>query len=144
MLIGLLAKTAILITEFASERRAQGLSIRDAAFAACEERLRPILMTVVTMIAGMIPLIIAGGAGANGNRVLALGVTAGMAVGTLALVFVVPAFFIVFQNLHEKVHGVPVAVESGEVLVPETMPEMAAEEKTEMKEIGDNENKSEQ
>ena len=102
MLIGLLAKTAILITEFAQERRAQGLSIRDAAFAACEERLRPILMTVVTMIAGMIPLIIEGGAGANGNRVLALGVTAGMAVGTLALLFVVPAFFIVFQSLHER------------------------------------------
>ena len=105
MLIGLLAKTAILITEFASERRAQGMSIRDAAFAACEERLRPILMTVVTMIAGMIPLIIAGGAGANGNRVLALGVTAGMAVGTLALLFVVPAFFIVFQKLHERFQG---------------------------------------
>ena len=112
MLIGLLAKTAILITEFAQERRAQGLSIRDAAFAACEERLRPILMTVVTMIAGMIPLIIAGGAGANGNRVLALGVTAGMAVGTLALLFVVPAFFIVFQTLHEKFQGgAPVAEE---------------------------------
>ena len=107
MLIGLLAKTAILITEFAQERRAQGMSIRDAAFAACEERLRPILMTVVTMIAGMIPLIIEGGAGANGNRVLALGVTAGMAVGTLALLFVVPAFFIVFQNLHEKFQGAP-------------------------------------
>ena len=108
MLIGLLAKTAILITEFASERRAQGLSIRDAAFAACEERLRPILMTVISMIAGMIPLIIAGGAGANGNRVLALGVTAGMAVGTLALLFVVPAFFIVFQKLHERFQGSPV------------------------------------
>ena len=107
MLIGLLAKTAILITEFASERRAQGMSIRDAAFSACEERLRPILMTVISMIAGMIPLIIAGGAGANGNRVLALGVTAGMAVGTLALLFVVPAFFIVFQKLHERFQGKP-------------------------------------
>ena len=107
MLIGLLAKTAILITEFASERRAQGMTIRDAAFVACEERLRPILMTVVTMIAGMIPLIISGGAGANGNRVLALGVAAGMAVGTLALLFVVPAFFIVFQHLHEKFQGAP-------------------------------------
>ena len=105
MLIGLLAKTAILITEFASERRAQGMSIPEAAFAACQERLRPILMTVVTMIAGMIPLIISGGAGANGNRVLALGVTAGMAVGTLALLFVVPAFFIVFQKLHERFQG---------------------------------------
>ena len=128
MLIGLLAKTAILITEFASERRAQGLSIRDAAFAACEERLRPILMTVVTMIAGMIPLIIAGGAGANGNRVLALGVTAGMAVGTLALVFVVPAFFIVFQNLHEKVHGVPVAENASEVVVSENANENKSEQ----------------
>ena len=116
MLIGLLAKTAILITEFASERRAQGMSIRDAAFAACEERLRPILMTVVTMIAGMIPLIIAGGAGANGNRVLALGVTAGMAVGTLALLFVVPAFFIVFQKLHEKFQGTQ-ALETSEVSI---------------------------
>ena len=119
MLIGLLAKTAILITEVASEHRAHGMSIVDAAFAACEERLRPILMTVVTMIAGMIPLIVAGGAGANGNRVLALGVTAGMAVGTLALVFVVPAFFIVFQTLHEKVHGAPVAETIEEVIVPE-------------------------
>ena len=105
MLIGLLAKTAILITEFASERRAQGLSIVDAAFEACKERLRPILMTVLTMIAGMIPLIIEGGAGANGNRALAFGVVGGMAVGTIALLFVVPAFFIVFQKLHEKFQG---------------------------------------
>lgn len=105
MLIGLLAKTAILITEFAAERRKQGLSIRDAAFQACEERLRPILMTVATMIIGMIPLIIEGGAGANGNRALAIGVTGGMAVGTVALLFAVPAFFIVFQTLHEKFQG---------------------------------------
>ena len=105
MLIGLLAKTAILITEFASERRAQGLSIVDAAFEACKERLRPILMTVVTMIAGMIPLIIEGGAGANGNRALAMGVVGGMSVGTIALLFVVPAFFIVFQKLHERFQG---------------------------------------
>jgi len=114
MLIGLLAKTAILITEFAAERRKQGLSIVDAAFAACKDRLRPILMTVITMIAGMIPLIIAGGAGANGNRALALGVVGGMSIGTLALVFVVPAFFIVFQTLEEKVSGSPVLVESQE------------------------------
>ena len=105
MLIGLLAKTAILITEFASERRAQGMSIKDAAFEACKERLRPILMTVITMIVGMIPLIIEGGAGANGNRALAMGVVGGMTVGTIALLFVVPAFFIVFQTLHEKFQG---------------------------------------
>ena len=107
MLIGLLAKTAILITEFASERRAQGMSISDAAFEACKERLRPILMTVATMIIGMIPLVIAGGAGANGNRALALGVIGGMSIGTVALLFVVPAFFIVFQKLHERFQGAP-------------------------------------
>ena len=111
MLIGLLAKTAILITEFASERRAQGMSISDAAFEACKERLRPILMTVVTMIAGMIPLVIEGGAGANGNRALALGVIGGMTVGTIALLFVVPAFFIVFQKLHERFQGKDVKTE---------------------------------
>ncbi|MBP3286831.1 MAG: efflux RND transporter permease subunit [Prevotella sp.] len=105
MLIGLLAKTAILITEFATERRAQGMSIRDAAFEACKERLRPILMTVATMIIGMVPLVITGGAGANGNRALALGVIGGMSIGTVALLFVVPAFFIVFQKLHERFQG---------------------------------------
>ena len=110
MLIGLLAKTAILITEFASERRAQGMSIHDAAFEACKERLRPILMTVATMIIGMIPLVIEGGAGANGNRALALGVIGGMSIGTIALLFVVPAFFIVFQHLHEKYQGFKPAV----------------------------------
>ena len=111
MLIGLLAKTAILITEFASERRAQGLTIADAAFEACKERLRPILMTVATMIIGMIPLVIEGGAGANGNRALALGVIGGMSVGTVALLFVVPAFFIVFQKLHERFQGKEVTSE---------------------------------
>ena len=105
MLIGLLAKTAILITEFASERRKQGLGITEAAFEACKERLRPILMTVATMIIGMVPLVIEGGAGANGNRALALGVIGGMSVGTVALLFVVPAFFIVFQGLHERFQG---------------------------------------
>ena len=105
MLIGLLAKTAILITEFATERRAQGMTIVEAAFEACKERLRPILMTVATMIIGMVPLVIEGGAGANGNRVLALGVIGGMSIGTVALLFVVPAFFIVFQNLHERFQG---------------------------------------
>ncbi len=111
MLIGLLAKTAILITEFAVEKRKQGMPIVEAALGACEDRLRPILMTVVTMIAGMIPLIIEGGAGANGNRALAIGVTGGMAVGTLALVFVVPAFYIIFQTLHERFQGEPEPVE---------------------------------
>ncbi len=105
MLIGLLAKTAILITEVASDRRAQGMGISEAAFTACKERLRPILMTVACMIIGMVPLVINGGAGANGNRALALGVIGGMSIGTVALLFVVPAFFIVFQNLHERFQG---------------------------------------
>lgn len=114
MLIGLLAKTAILITEFASERRKQGLSIVEAALESCRERLRPILMTVITMIVGMIPLVITGGAGANGNRALALGVVGGMSIGTLALVFVVPAFFIVFQTIEEKISGTPKMDEKSE------------------------------
>ena len=114
MLIGLLAKTAILITEFASERRKQGLSIVEAALESCRERLRPILMTVITMIVGMIPLVITGGAGANGNRALALGVVGGMSIGTLALVFVVPAFFIVFQTIEEKISGTPKMEEKSE------------------------------
>jgi len=69
-------------------------------------------MTVATMIIGMVPLVIEGGAGANGNRALALGVIGGMSVGTVALLFVVPAFFIVFQKLHEKFQGKEVKVES--------------------------------
>jgi multidrug efflux pump subunit AcrB len=114
MMIGLVAKTAILITEFAVQKRREGMRIRDAAIGACQDRLRPILMTVFTMIAGMIPLIIEGGAGANGNRALALGVVGGMSVGTVALLFVVPVFFIVFQKLHEKYQGKEVAVETVE------------------------------
>lgn len=103
MLIGLLAKTAILITEFASERRRQGMGIVEAAYAAAQERLRPILMTVLTMIFGMLPLMFASGAGANGNSSLGTGVVGGMLIGTLALLFITPVFFIVFQYLQEKV-----------------------------------------
>lgn len=102
MLIGLLAKTAILITEFAVDKRKEGHSIFDAAFLACQDRLRPILMTVASMVIGMIPLIIEGGAGANGNRSLAIGVVGGMCIGTVALLFVVPVFYIAFQTLDEK------------------------------------------
>ncbi len=102
MLIGLLAKTAILITEFAMERRRKGLSVVESAFSAAEARLRPILMTVLTMIFGMIPLMFSTGAGANGNSSLGTGVVGGMAIGTLALLFVVPAFYIIFEYWHER------------------------------------------
>lgn len=105
MLIGLQAKTAILITEFAVDKRKEGMAIFEAAFGACRDRFRPILMTVLTMIIGMIPLIVAGGAGANGNRSLAIGVTGGSLVGTVALMFVVPVFYMIFQKLHEKFQG---------------------------------------
>ncbi len=114
MLIGLLAKTAILITEFAVEKHKQGMPVVEAAVGACHDRLRPILMTVFTMIAGMIPLIIEGGAGANGNRSLAIGVVGGMSVGTLALMFVVPCFYIIFQNLHDKFQSKDLIEETAE------------------------------
>lgn len=103
MLIGLLAKTAILLTEYASARRRQGMSIVQAAVAAAGVRLRPILMTALTMIIGLFPLIIATGAGANGNRSLGVGTVGGMLVGTVALLFVVPVLFTVFQVIEEKV-----------------------------------------
>jgi len=106
MLIGLLAKTAILITEFALERRRKGMGIVEAAFAAAEARLRPILMTVLTMIFGMIPLVFATGAGANGNRTIGIGVIGGMTVGTLAILFTVPLFFIIFEFLQERIRPV--------------------------------------
>lgn len=103
MLIGLLSKTAILLTEYASARRRQGMSIAQAAVAAAGVRLRPILMTALTMIIGLFPLIVATGAGANGNRSLGVGTVGGMLVGIVALLFVVPVLFTVFQAIEERV-----------------------------------------
>ena len=103
MLIGLLAKTAILITEYAATRRRQGMTLAQAAVSAASVRLRPVLMTVLTMVIGMLPLVFANGAGANGNVSLGTGVVGGMIVGTLALLFVVPSLFIVFQAIEERV-----------------------------------------
>lgn len=103
MLIGLLSKTAILITEFAGENRAKGMSIARATYVATKERFRPILMTVLTMVIGMIPLMFSTGVGANGNNTIGAGVVGGMIVGTLALLFVLPALFTIFQWLQEKV-----------------------------------------
>ena len=103
MLIGLLAKTDILITEYAIERRRKGMGIVESAYSAAQVRLRPILMTVLTMIFGMLPLMFSSGAGANGNSSLGTGVVGGMAVGTLALLFVVPVFYIIFEFLQEKI-----------------------------------------
>lgn len=102
MLIGLLAKTAILLTEYASERRRCGMTLTQAALSAASVRLRPILMTALTMIIGLLPLMFATGAGANGNISLGVGTVGGMIIGTLALLFIVPVLFIVFQHLQEK------------------------------------------
>lgn len=102
MLIGLLAKTAILLTEYASDRRRQGMSITTAAMSAAKARLRPILMTSMTMIFGMLPLMFAHGVGANGNISVGVGTVGGMLFGTVGLLFVVPSLFIVFQYLQER------------------------------------------
>lgn len=105
MLIGLLSKTAILQTEYATERRKEGMSLVQAAISAAGARFRPILMTVLTMIFGMLPLMFALGVGANGNTSLGVGVVGGLLVGTTALLFVTPVFFITFQYIEERVMG---------------------------------------
>lgn len=102
MIIGLLAKTAILLTEYAGKRRKEGLSLSAAAFSAAKVRRRPILMTVLSMVFGLVPLMMAHGVGANGSRSLATGVIGGMIVGTLALLYLVPSLFIVFQSIQER------------------------------------------
>ncbi len=101
MLIGLLSKTAILLTEYASTRRRQGMGIVAAALDAAAVRLRPILMTSLTMVFGLLPLALATGVGANGNRSLGVGTIGGMLIGTVALLFIVPALFVVFQTIEE-------------------------------------------
>ena len=102
MLIGLLSKTAILLTEYASTRRRQGMGIVEAALDAAAVRLRPILMTSLTMVFGLLPLALATGVGANGNRSLGVGVIGGMLIGTVALLFIVPSLFVIFQSIEEK------------------------------------------
>ncbi len=102
MLIGLLAKTAILLTEYATERRRAGMSLTTAALTAAKARLRPILMTALAMIFGLLPLVFASGVGANGNSSLGAGVVGGLLIGTIALLFLVPSLFVVFQWTHEK------------------------------------------
>jgi RND transporter, HAE1 family len=102
MLIGLLAKTAILQTEYASECRSRGMSITASAVAAAVVRLRPILMTSLTMIFGLFPMIFSTGVGCNGSRSLAVGTIGGMLVGTVSLLLFVPLLFIVFRHVEEK------------------------------------------
>jgi hydrophobe/amphiphile efflux-1 (HAE1) family protein len=103
MLIGLLSKTSILLTEYASTRRHRGMSIAAAAMSAAKIRLRPILMTALCMIIGMLPLVFATGAGANGDISLGAGVVGGMLFGTITLLVIEPTLFIVFQYIEERV-----------------------------------------
>ena len=103
MLIGLLAKTAILLTEYATARRKEGLGLIAAAISASKARFRPIIMTSATMVFGLLPLMFATGVGANGNISVGVGTVGGLLFGTLALLFVVPVLFVIFQYLHEKI-----------------------------------------
>lgn len=103
MLIGLLAKNAILIIEFALDRRKTGMSIVNAAISGAADRLRPILMTSLAMVIGLLPMMFAHGVGANGNRALGAGSVGGMLIGMICQIFVVPALFVVFEILQEKI-----------------------------------------
>ena len=103
MLIGLLAKNAILIVQFALERRRTGMAIKYSAILGAAARLRPILMTSLAMIIGLLPLMFASGVGKNGNQTLGAAAVGGMFLGTLLQVFIVPALFAVFQWLQERV-----------------------------------------
>ena len=103
MLMGLLAKNAILIVEFALERRRMGMSITWAAVLGAAARLRPILMTSLAMVVGLLPMMFAFGVGAHGNRTLGTAAIGGMFVGMIFQILIVPALFVVFQYLQEKV-----------------------------------------
>ena len=107
MLIGLLAKNAILIVEFAAEARRKGLSITQAAVQGAVARLRPILMTSFAFILGLMPLMLAQGAGATGNQAIGTGAIGGMLIGTILGVLVIPVLFVVFQYLQERVSSKP-------------------------------------
>ena len=103
MLVGLLSKTAILLTEYASQARREGLTLTGAALRSAKVRLRPILMTSLTMIIGLLPLMFASGVGANGSRTIGVCVVGGMLFGTLGLLAAVPTLFTIFQHLQERV-----------------------------------------
>ena len=111
MLIGLLAKNAILIVEFAIQRRRQGMDLLQAAIEGSKARLRPILMTSLAFIFGLLPLALAKGVGAVGNKSIGMGAVGGMLIGTVFGVFVIPILFVIFQGLQEKISGKPAPIE---------------------------------
>ena len=103
MLIGLLAKNAILIVQFALERRQTGMAISWSAVLGAAARLRPILMTSLAMVIGLLPMMFASGVGKNGNQTLGAAAVGGMLIGTILQIFVVPTLFVIFQSLQEKI-----------------------------------------
>ncbi|PKH68346.1 hydrophobe/amphiphile efflux-1 family RND transporter [Flavobacterium sp. ALD4] len=119
MLIGLLAKNAILIVEFAIQRRRNGMDLTKSAIEGAKARLRPILMTSLAFIFGLMPLALASGVGAVGNRSIGMGAVGGMLVGTIFGVFVIPILFIIFQGLQERISGIPVNTKENDVALLE-------------------------
>ncbi|PRZ19843.1 efflux RND transporter permease subunit [Flavobacterium granuli] len=117
MLIGLLAKNAILIVEFAIQRRRHGMDLTAAAIEGAKARLRPILMTSLAFIFGLMPLALASGVGAVGNRSIGMGAVGGMLVGTVFGVFVIPILFVIFQGLQERISGKPFDDKEADVIL---------------------------
>ncbi|SKB33207.1 efflux RND transporter permease subunit [Maribacter arcticus] len=107
MLIGLLSKNAILIVEFALQRRKHGMSILESALDGAKARLRPILMTSFAFIFGLMPLALSTGIGAIGNRSIGMSAVGGMLIGTIFGVFIIPALYVIFQTLQERITGAP-------------------------------------
>jgi multidrug efflux pump subunit AcrB len=118
MLIGLLAKNAILIVEFAIQRRRSGMDLTKAAIEGARARLRPILMTSLAFIFGLLPLALASGVGAVGNRSIGTGAVGGMLVGTILGIFVIPVLFVIFQGLQERISGKPIVVNQENDVAP--------------------------
>ncbi|MBU7569788.1 MAG: efflux RND transporter permease subunit, partial [Flavobacterium sp.] len=117
MLIGLLAKNAILIVEFAIQRRRHGMDLMQAAIEGAKARLRPILMTSLAFIFGLLPLALASGVGAVGNRSIGMGAVGGMLIGTVFGVFVIPVLFVIFQSLQERISGKPFEEKESDVIL---------------------------
>lgn len=129
MLIGLLCKNAILIIQFALQRRENGMSIAWAAVAGATARFRPILMTSLALIIGLLPLMFATGAGSNGNRTIGSGAVGGMLIGMILQIFIVPVLFVIFQTLQERIKPIkPATPESAEPLVEHQLPESESED----------------
>ena len=122
MLIGLLAKNAILIVEFALERRRTGMAIKYAAILGAGARLRPILMTSLAMVVGLLPLMFASGVGKNGNQTLGAAAVGGMFIGTLCQVFIVPSLFMIFEYLQEKLKPIEFGDEENKQIAKELKP----------------------